>query len=203
MKCCTGIIGTFWNGLPGLLRHNLLPHHLIQKRSQFPELETKRKLLATYRQYCRDAFTLQLHHQTDKQHPKEMLLEPHEVLERGSRLLLLGLDPQSQEQMMIDIEKIEQVRQLPSKNKRTAPQTTVIFALFDRLAKSYRLYPDEKIIYQNSKELHIKTKVNSPEELINRLLRYGASCEVISPQTLRNSMQARITRLLQHLESSV
>jgi predicted DNA-binding transcriptional regulator YafY len=167
----------------------------------FPELEVKRKLITEYRQYCHDAFTLQLRYQTDDQSQKDLLVEPHELLERGNRLLLLGFDPQSQEQVMLDVEKIEQIRQLPSKNKRTAHQTTVVFALFDRLAKSYRLYPDEKIIYQNSKELHIKTKVKNLDELTNRLLKYGVSCEVISPLSLRSNMQARISRLLTHLGS--
>jgi predicted DNA-binding transcriptional regulator YafY len=163
----------------------------------FPELQAKRKLLATYRQYCREAFTLQVH--TRDMTPSELLLEPHEVLERGSRLLLLGLDAQSQEPVMLDIEKIERVRQLPSKNKRVMPQTIVVFALFDRLAKSYRLYPDEKIIYQNARELHIKAKVNNLDDLVKRLLKYGASCEVISPHSLRATMQGRIARLLNHL----
>jgi predicted DNA-binding transcriptional regulator YafY len=163
----------------------------------FPELEARRATRTMYRQYCRDAFTLQIKYLPEQADAaREILLEPHDVLEHGSRLFLLGLDVQTQEQVMLNIERIEYCRQLPSKNKRPAPQTTVIFTLFDRLAKNYRLYPDEKVIYRGAAELQIKARVSRTDDFVNRLMKYGPLCEVISPNTLRENIKNRIAKKL-------
>ena len=73
---------------------------------------------------------------------------------------------------------------------------TVVFALYGRLAKSYRLYPDENIVYRSEQEIQIKTRVTEKSGLMLRLLKYGTSCEVLSPETLRESMRQHIARLL-------
>ncbi len=166
----------------------------------FPTLEARRQSLHTLRRYCKDAFTLLLSYRHDDGQTIEMLLEPHELMEQGKRLYLLGLEPSAQEQIMLDADRIESIWQLPSKSKHRPTQTTVVFALYGRLAKSYRPYPGEKTIYRTDEELRIKTKVTEPIGLMNRLMKYGASCQVVSPDSLRTTMHKRITQLLETLD---
>jgi predicted DNA-binding transcriptional regulator YafY len=168
--------------------------HSTQDIELFPQLAHHRRLLNTYRNYCQDAFRLLVTYQG-----KSRQIEPQEVIERGDSILLAGVDYQSQDNVTLDIRQIDDVQQLPSKNRRGKAQSTITFALYDRLAKSYRLYTDEQVIYCTEKEVHIKTTVADRDALLSRLMKYGAACQILSPEKLRDTMRERIKRLLAHL----
>lgn len=165
----------------------------------FQELDVWRQRFNEYRAYCQDAFSLELSYRKANDELTHCLFEPYEVIERGSQLLLLGLDRTTQEQSTLDIQSIVSVRQLPAKNRRPPVQITVMFVLYGRLANSYRLYPDEKVIYRSDKEVQIKTRVTEPSGLILRLMKYGASCQVLSPDSVREAIRLRIASKLEVL----
>lgn len=165
-----------------------------------PELARRCEQWQMYQRYCREEFTLEIQCQ-DGESQEVALLEPHEVIDRGTSLFLLGLDRRTQKQRLLPTDSILSVKQLPAKNQRPASQTIVTFALYGRLAKSYRLYPNEKVIYQSKTELHIKVQVSDTAGLMARLLKYGASCQVLSPETLRDAMRHHIRCLLDTLQS--
>lgn len=167
-----------------------------------PEQAKRREQLRVYRAYCQAAFTLELQYQ-DSDLVEHLLLEPHEVLEQKNRLLLLGLERKTQRQKTLDVERILSLRQLPSKNRRQAVQSSVTFALYGRLAKSYRLYPDEKVVYQSETELHIKVKVAETSGLMARLLKYGAGCQVLAPESFREAMRQHVGHLLKTLSMPI
>lgn len=162
-----------------------------------PMAPAGRKRLNLYRRYCREGFTLEVHARGGTRR-----LEPQEVRLQGSRLFLLGIDPSSLEVVSLDVDQIESVRQLPSKNRHPVAQTPVTFALYGRLARNYRLYPDEKIVYQRDGELHIKTKTAEPSLLLSRLMKYGDLCRVLSPESCRQQMRTRIDAKLAALQES-
>lgn len=159
--------------------------------------DNRRALIRRYRKYCRELFVLALKvREEDGRVSGEQLVEPYDVVPHGSRLMLLGVDVKSQEQRMVDLERIAGVRQLPSKNRGQARQVSVVFALYGRLAKSYRLYPGEKIIFRGGERIHVKARVMETTGLMNRLLKYGPSCQVLSPVPLRETMRERLSHLL-------
>jgi predicted DNA-binding transcriptional regulator YafY len=160
-----------------------------------PELTKRCDQLSAYRRYCQEAFTLEMRYLSQEQE-EHLLIEPHEVIERDGQFLLLGLDKQSQQQRLLDVDHIVSVRQLPSKNQRPASQTTVVFALYGRLAKSYRLYPNEKIVFHTAEELRIRTKVSDTTGLMFRLMKYGASCQILSPDSLRETVRQHVSLIL-------
>jgi predicted DNA-binding transcriptional regulator YafY len=164
-----------------------------------PELARRCEQWQVYQRYCREAFTLEIEYQQGEC-VEVILLEPHEVIDRNACLFLLGLDRRTQKQRLLSADHVLSAKQLPTKNQRPASQTIVTFALYGRLAKSYRLYPQEKVIYQSKTELHIKTQVSDSTGLMSRLLKYGASCQVLSPETLREDMRQHISRLLATLQ---
>lgn len=166
----------------------------------FPKLAQYRKLLKTYQRYCDDAFHLHVLYQEDTgKGPHELYLEPQEVLQQGNHLLLVAVDCNSHQPVSLDVNRILEAKQLPSKNRRPPVSISVTFALYGRLAKSYRLYADERVISHTENTLVIKAKVNTPEELLNRLMKYGSACEILSPQKLRDRAKERITHMLASL----
>ena len=167
----------------------------------FPALELRREQIRTYRRYCLDAFMLEIQYQ-QAGGLKTIYLEPHEVIERENRLLLLGYDQQTQQQVTLDSGRIGKLKQLPSKNRRLVARTVVLFALYGRLAASYRLYPGEKVVYRSAQELHVKTLVSETSGLMGRLLKYGDACQVLSPESLRETLRNHIDQLLATLQEA-
>ncbi|WP_303673014.1 helix-turn-helix transcriptional regulator [Vampirovibrio chlorellavorus] len=149
-----------------------------------------------FRRYCQEAFALELAYADPERGVQALSVEPYEVLERETGLFLLGLDRGSQEQRLLDLDRIASVRQSPSKNRRSPVLVTVVFALYGRLAKSYRLYPDERLVYSSNTEIHVKTRLAETSGLMLRLLKYGASCQILSPDGLRDVMRQHIEGLL-------
>lgn len=176
----------------------------------FHRLTRRRDLMSLYRQYCRDAFHLCIRYQGETngetfQGPfaPDWHVEPQDVIERKDEIILLALDCASGEPVSLDVERIESVRQLPVKNRRIHhPAMTVTFALYGRLAKGYRLYPEEWITYQSGNEIQVKAKVRDIEALLNRLMKYGTACQLLSPEKLRETMRDRISALLSYLNAS-
>jgi predicted DNA-binding transcriptional regulator YafY len=174
----------------------------------FHRLARRRGLMSLYRQYCRDAFHLCVRYQGDingetcrERLAPDWHVEPQEVIEREDEVILLALDCASGEPVSLDVERIESVRQLPVKNRRINHSAmTVRFALYGRLAKGYRLYPEEWTTYRSRNEIHVKAKVRDVEALLNRLMKYGSACRLLSPEKLREAMRERITALLACLD---
>lgn len=182
-----------------------LPQGAPQSSPRRIDRLTRRHLaLSRYRQYCQESFHLVVDYR-DSQLPQAQLMtlyiEPQEVLERDDSLILLGWDCHSLERVSLDVDDIVSVQQLPNKNRRTQPPVTIAFALYGRLAKGYRLYPDEWVTYRSETELHIKTKVRDEEALLKRLMKYGASCQLLFPENLRMTFRERLMTLLSCLES--
>lgn len=167
----------------------------------FEDVSQQRERFNEFRRYCLESFTLEIDYR-DGETVASFLLEPYELLERECRLLLIGLDRNSQEQRTLEVSQIEKVKQLPSKNRRPPTQTSVLFALYGRLAKSYRLYPDEKVVYRSDQEIQIRTRVTDRSGLTARLMKYGASCQILSPDSLRETVRNRIHEMLLALEAS-
>lgn len=164
-------------------------------KAAFPELQKRREQLNTYRRYCQEAFMLEIQYSNNGIETM-VYLEPHEAMERENRLWLIGYDQQTQQQISLDVAQIGKLKQMPSKNRRLVARTSVVFALYGRLAASYRLYPGEKITYRSEQELHVKTKVSETQSLMSRLMKYGDACQVLSPDSFRDAMRQHIDQLL-------
>jgi len=177
---------------------------LVDNQRFFYELACRRKLLNTFRQYCQDAFHLELDYRDLTSNVVHaMHVEPQEVIQRDDTLYLDAVDCQSQETVSLDLTRIENSRQLPSKNRRTKSHLIATFVVSGRLAQSYRLYADEWVIYKNNEELHIKSKVDNVDAFLDRLMKYGENCEVLAPTNLREMVRERLKNLLMGVSASL
>jgi predicted DNA-binding transcriptional regulator YafY len=172
--------------------------HDAEGNPVFPALQQRREQMNTYRRYCQEAFLLEIR-MNQSGLERILYLEPQEVTERDNRIFLVGYDQQTHQQIRLDVDHIGSLRQTPSKNRRLVARTSVVFALYGRLAASYRLYPGEKITYRSPDELHVKTQVSDMKGLMSRLMKYGDSCQVLSPDSVRDMMRRHIEQLLETL----
>jgi len=162
----------------------------------FPALQKRREQMNTYRRYCQEAFQLEIQMSQPGLETHTLYIEPQEMIERENHLLLLGFDQQTQQQVSLDVEHISAVKQSPTKNRRLVSRTSVVFALYGRLAAGYRLYPGERLVYRSDREVHIKTQVSDLNGLMSRLMKYGDGCQVLSPESFRDAIRQHIERLL-------
>jgi len=166
-------------------------------------LQKRREQMSLYRRLCREAHLLQIHllqiQGVNNGMLTTMYLEPHELIHRENKLFLLGYDAEAQQHTSLDIEQVVETRQLPAKNRRLFASMDVVFALYNRLASGYRLYPGEKIIYRTPGEIHVKARILDVKGFMSRLLKYGASCQVLSPESLRGTMKTHVERLFEVL----
>ncbi len=155
-----------------------------------------RELLARYRELCKDAQVLEVDYRVNEREVVTLQVEPLRVTQDGKKLYLVGLDRQNLKQVTLSLSSIQLVRQLPFKSQHKPKMVNVIFSLTGRLAKTYRLFPREVQVSNQEGRLTIKTRTDDYPVLLSRLLRYGYSCEVLSPAYVRTEMSERIKTLL-------
>lgn len=156
-----------------------------------------RDLLRKYRKLCRDAQVLELSYQPDGGGAiQQIQIEPNQVVQLGHRLYLLGVNCNDYQKLKVNLERIVAYRQLPSKIEHRLKSVNVVFRLSGRLAKTYRLYPDEIIVAKDRDSVTVRAKTSDPASLLDRLMKYNTNCEVVSPDYVRQEMGQRIARLL-------
>ena len=89
----------------------------------------------------------------------------------------------------IPINNVLSIVRLPQIASDIEMSTTVVYKLKNRLAKTYKLKENEYSDgYNENGELIVINKNESFDKLIQRLMRYTDSCEIISPKNLRDEM---------------
>lgn len=148
-----------------------------------------------FQQWCREKQALVVHYGTSFSNLKVYYIDLYDVLKNESGYFLVGYDRDSLQQIRLDIHKICQVRQLPCKVQNRLKWVNVQFKLTGRLAKTYRLYPDELKQGQTDDSLIIRARTIDADSLLMRLMKYGPYCEVLSPQYIRRQAIQRIDEL--------
>ncbi|MEM0952347.1 MAG: WYL domain-containing protein [Cyanobacteria bacterium P01_H01_bin.74] len=152
-----------------------------------------KKNLQTFNQFCKDAFILELQYREEiASQIVQLQVEPYQLVERQGRFYLYALNVASSSQVVLLIDRVVSVHQLPTKNKYKQPLSHVVFSLYGRLASSYRLYPGESVVFKSEQELHIKASVLETDSIIQRLLKYGVSCQLLAPLSLRKIIKKKI-----------
>ena len=118
----------------------------------------------------------------------KILLEPKMLKYKKNKIYFIGYNAMSCERQGYLLDFIKEVRQSPQKSKYSNMTTPVTFKLKGRLAKGYRLYEDEKTIEKvNEDEIIVANYQEDRESLIQRILKYGENCEILTPEYLREN----------------
>lgn len=89
----------------------------------------------------------------------------------------------------IPIDNIKCIKQLPTISAASVETTSVVYVLKNRLAKAYKLKDWEHSDgFDKSGNLVVVNKDEDFDILLNRLMKYGANCVLLSPKFLRERM---------------
>jgi len=165
-------------------------------------LINQRKKLSYYRKLCREAHAIEINYRRSDGQENILIVEPKQISQQARSFYLIAVDRQTCHKLKLDIEAIITVRQLPFKARQAHRSISVTFQLTGNLAKNYRLYPHEAYRLQQPNKIVVKAMVHDVEPLINRLIKYGQSCEVLSPGYIRQEMVQRIQTLITHLSGA-
>ncbi len=163
------------------------------------QLIEKRKKLSYYRQLCQDGQALELTYTYTDGQETTLIIEPKRITEINQIFYLLATDRKAYQKVKLNINAISKIKQLPFKVKPANRKTNVIFELNGKLAQNYRLYPDEIYKEHTDNRAEVKASIHDTEVFLNRLLKYGQKCQIISPEHLRQEMQEKIEKLITHL----
>ncbi len=156
------------------------------------------QLAERFQRYCIDGQVLVFDYEMPDGKSISKMVEPLEITYHRKRLTLVGNDPKTNKKVRLDVERIHHCRQLPNRSRSQAVKTMVTFKLMGRIASNYRPYPGETVV-QKGDSLLVKHKTDEVDQLLKRLLRYGATCQVLSPNSARKEMLYMIDRMLNGL----
>lgn len=104
----------------------------------------------------------------------------------NSDVFINGYNVKSHENKIVNIRKIKNIRQLPQKSSGVFFPSNVTFKIKGKLAKSYNLRENEKLIFFDNEQLIISNKGEDKEKLLLRLMKYKDLCEIIAPESFRS-----------------
>lgn len=151
-------------------------------------------------QVCKENFVINL---TYRKKQKDITCKciPKEILYDSKTVYLKVYDSNLKQNLEIPINCILSIVRMPNLASPMEMNTTVVYKLKNRLAKTYKVKENE---YTNGMDeegnLIIVNKNEVAENLIKRLLRYSYDCEVVSPKNFREEMQRVINELISQYE---
>lgn len=137
---------------------------------------------------CAEKFVINLLYKKDG---KEIRCKctPKEVIYDSKTAHLKVYDSSARQNLEIPINTILSINMLPQRASNIELNTTVVYKLKNRLAKTYKLKENEDSAGLNQDgELIVINKEGNFEKLLHRLMRYSSDCELVSPKFLRNEM---------------
>ena len=78
----------------------------------------------------------------------------------------------------------------------------MVFELHGRLMRAYKLKPSEKVINFNQNYITVSNSEDDKDILLRRLLKYGESCKIVSPKSLKAEMLELTNEMLKNLEGN-
>lgn len=153
----------------------------------FDKLENKIEICS---KFCREDYKVEIVYYTNgKKTEKKIMAKAQELLFRRNSAKLRILDLNSSQITDIPLDKIISIKQMPVKITHSYCLNRVtVYGIRGRLAKNYRIRKWEVAEGFRGEWLMIKNKDESEDELIKRLLKYGNSCKVFTPVSLRDKI---------------
>ena len=124
-----------------------------------------------------------------KKTEKKIMAKAQELHFRRNSVKLLVLDLGSTQTTDIPLDQIISIKQMPVKiTSAFSTNRVTVYGIRGRLAKNYRVRTWEVAEGYRGEWLMIKNRDESEEELTKRLLKYGNSCKVFSPASMRDKI---------------
>lgn len=153
----------------------------------FDKLENKVEICS---KFCKEDYKVEIVYYTNgKKTEKKIMAKAQELHFRRNSVKLLVLDLGSTQTTDIPLDQIISIKQMPVKiTKAYSTNRVTVYGIRGRLAKNYRVRTWEVAEGYRGEWLMIKNRDESEEELTKRLLKYGNSCKVFSPASMREKI---------------
>lgn len=152
-------------------------------------------------QYCQEKQKLEIIYTNTKGEEINLLCSPQETVYKKRKVCLVVFGNNGSRVYEIPVENIKSIKQLPSSNNSNLMPTTIVYKIKNRLAKNYQLRDWERLETINADGTKIIVNKNEDFDLlINRLMRYGTQCEIISPKFIKEEMIEHINKTLSNYQ---
>lgn len=156
------------------------------------------KQIKTYEKYCCDKQRVKITYRNKNKSEFSIIAEPNEIKYMVNNVYFNVYNPATAQIQNINLDSITRVEQLPLKSNPVNMLTSVTFELKNRLAKAYNLHDGEKLLQLNTNgNIIVMNQKEDHNLLMQRLMRYGDNCEIITPKTLREEMKQLIKSTLE------
>lgn len=150
---------------------------------------------------CQDKQKLEIVFTDEKGEDINLLCSPLEQIYQKRKFCLKVLGNNGSRVYEIPIDSIKSIKQLPIASSNQAIPTTVVYRIKNKLAKNYKLRDWERVDKLESDGSQIIVNKNEDLNLlVDRLMRYGTQCTIISPKFLKEEMIERINNTLKNYE---
>ncbi len=179
-----------------LIKERSSDHDEFFNKDQYTRYQETIKI---YEKYCIEEQQVAITYKTPiDEEIKQVVVEPKFVKYSNSNVYLCGFNTYVGEKQLIQIDYINDIKQLPQKSRHGGILPSVVFCLKGRLAKGYRVHDDEKIIDATIDREHItiSSSYDDKKLLFQRLLRYGENCEILYPKNIKEEFFEHIKMTL-------
>lgn len=159
-------------------------------------LEIRDTNIEKFEKYCEDKQKIDIIYNYETKNQIFYRLAPIKVIYKKGKAVLVTYDAADNCYKEFFAENIITSKQSPQKQPSNF-SASVLFKLKNRLAKSYRLKPDETVLEYTNDYMLISNKTEDKELLIKRLLRYYNECEIIYPEACRERLVELVTQMEQ------
>ncbi len=129
--------------------------------------------------------------------------DPKDVEIENQKIYFIVYNPVKARKIKILTDSIENIEILPVRTTPLNMTETIVFEVYDRLAVNYRLREWEKMQTFSDDR---KIIVNCGEDrklLLQRLLKYGENCKIISPNSLKEEYLQELDKIEARIKEAV
>jgi predicted DNA-binding transcriptional regulator YafY len=120
----------------------------------------------------------------------------------AQEVFVTGYNVKDHENKTINLGEIKSIKQLPQKSSGVFFPSNVTFKIKGRLAKSYNLRENEKLIDFDKDMIVVSNKGEDRKNLLRRIMKYKDLCEIVAPDSMKEELKTMLRNTLNNYESS-
>ncbi|MEI8377813.1 MAG: hypothetical protein WCF95_04655 [bacterium] len=130
----------------------------------------------------------------------EYFFDTYHIEYASREVLLTGYSLKHHENKTVNLDEIKSIKELPQKSSGVFFPSSVTFKIKGRLAKSYNLRENEKLLNFDKDELVISNKGEDRQKFFRRILKYKDLCEIVTSEIIRSDFKKMLEGILQNYQ---